>query len=57
MIWNDLEKDEKINLWLNMHEGKGKEVEKLAQKWSKENGIHVNVQIDTINLFYNYLRL
>lgn len=43
------EKSKKINLWLNMHETEGKEVEKLAQKWSKENGIDVNVQIDTIN--------
>ncbi|WP_160687894.1 extracellular solute-binding protein [Clostridium sp. C2-6-12] len=43
------EKSKKINLWLNTNEAEGKEIEKLAHKWSEENGIDVNVQIDTIN--------
>ena len=43
------EKSKKINLWLNTNEAEGKEIEKFVQKWKKENGIDVNVQIDSIN--------
>lgn len=43
------EKSKKINLWLNTNEAEGKEIEKIVHKWSEENGIDVNVQIDTIN--------
>lgn len=43
------EKSKKINLWLNTNEMEGKEIEKLAQKWSEENGVEVNVLIDRIN--------
>jgi arabinogalactan oligomer/maltooligosaccharide transport system substrate-binding protein len=43
------EKSNKINLWLNTNEVEGKEIKKIVEKWSEENGIEVNIQIDTIN--------
>lgn len=48
---NETKKEEsnKINLWLNATEDEGNEITKLAQNWSKDNGIEVNVVINPLN--------
>lgn len=43
------EESNKINLCLNTTEAEGNEITKLAQSWSKDNGIEVNVVINPLN--------
>ena len=48
---NETKKEEsnKINLILNTTEAEGNEIKKLAQSWSEDNGIEVNVVINQSN--------
>lgn len=43
------EESNKINLYLNVSEDEGNAITKLAQSWSQENGVEVNVIISSMN--------
>lgn len=43
------EETNKINLYVNVSEDEGNAIAKLAQSWSEENGVEVNVVISSMN--------